>query len=30
MHAFGPSPPDEKILEEVVELPIDIEENLLP
>jgi hypothetical protein len=26
---FGPSPPDEKILEEAVELAIDIEENLL-
>jgi hypothetical protein len=27
---LGPSPPDEKILEEAVELAIDIEENLLP
>jgi len=27
---FGPSPPDETILEEAVELAIDIKENLLP
>jgi hypothetical protein len=27
---FGPSPPDETLLQEAVELAIDIEENFLP